>query len=122
MVVFVSCQWVRRGIWCCSRVNRVFRSEGSALCRLGHLATIYQTMMSGTKLNYVRVRTSFRCSKQNILPQHVVLQGLTAYSKLQQLNIRITHFRLSLVYSPYCTIPIRFINDNLLYSIPRERA
>ena len=67
-----SCQWVRHGIWCCSWVNRVLCSE---YC-LGCLATIYMTMMSGTELNYVRVHTSFRCSKQNILPQHAVLTFL----------------------------------------------
>jgi len=70
----------------------------------------------------VRVRTSFRCSKHNILPQQAVLHGPTGYSKLQQLNIRIIHFRLSLAHSPYCTISNRFINDNLLYLILRERA
>jgi len=42
--------------------------------------------------------------------------------KLQQLNIRITHFCQSLVHSPYCTIPISFINKNLLYPIPGEQA
>lgn len=47
---------------------------------------------------------SFRCSKQNILPQHVVLQGLTAYSK---------HIAQSLSASLTTTFFIRSLENEL---------